>query len=96
LTRITSFVWIAVLTALAVIPTAAAQDGTQSGGYPAGGVAGDVENRLGAVGSGAAGAGGQLPFTGVNLIILVVGGVVLLGLGALLVVRGRTDGKSAA
>lgn len=91
LARITSKIWLTVLTALLVVPAALAQDGTQSSGYPGGGVGGDVENRLSTVGGT---AGGQLPFTGLNLVILVVGGVVLLGLGALLLLRGRSTGTT--
>ena len=83
--RIASTVWIALLTALISAQAVMAQD-TQSGGYPRGGVADDVEGRLSTAGS-----GGQLPFTGLNLVVLVVGGAVLIGLGALLLARGRSN-----
>ncbi len=92
--RIISTIWLAVLTALVAVPAALAQDGTGSAGYPGGGVAGDVENRLSGGGGGVAAAGGTLPFTGVNLLIVVIGGVVLVGLGALLLVRGRTGANT--
>lgn len=91
LARITTTIWLTVLTALLAVPAALAQDGTQDSGYPGGGVGGDVENRLSTAGSTAS---GQLPFTGLNLVILVVGGVVLLGLGAMLLLRGRGTGNT--
>jgi hypothetical protein len=68
-------VLIVSLTALISAPIALAQQPT-SGSGEGGGV-------QGAVGGGMAGSG-SLPFTGLDLIVFVVGGLVLLALGLLL------------
>ncbi len=65
---------------------AAAGQGTQQGGYPRQGVSGNAAGQV-------AGTGGTLPFTGLNLVLLVVGGALLVGLGVLIVMRGRHDGS---
>jgi hypothetical protein len=87
-TRVIGLITLLASTALVTAATALAQD-TQPGGYPGGGIGGDVEGRLGTS------AGGTLPFTGLNLVLLVVGGAVLIALGTLIVLRGRS-GDSAA
>jgi hypothetical protein len=80
---------------LLAAPIALAES-TQLGGYPGQGVAGAAENQVRG-GSGRAGeavVSGTLPFTGLNLVLLVVGGTLLVALGIALTLRGRS-GKTA-
>jgi len=74
--------WItgAVLTMLVVVPSAlaAGSAGTSYGGP------GAVENEVNQGAAGVAASGGSLPFTGLDLALLVMGGLVLLLLGATL------------
>jgi hypothetical protein len=82
---------------LVAAPIALAETSTQLGGYPGGGVAGAAENQVRGTGSGTAGepiVSGTLPFTGLNLVLLVVGGTLLVMLGIALMLRGRS-GKTA-
>jgi hypothetical protein len=67
---------------LLAAPLALAAERTQLGGYPGGGVAGGAE--------GPPVTSGQLPFTGLNLVLLVVGGTLLIALGVALTLRGRS------
>ena len=73
------------MTMTIVAAQTAAAGGTQSGGYPRGGVGGDAEGQVSGFGQ----AGGQLPFTGLNLVLLIVGGALLLALGLVMVRRNR-------
>jgi hypothetical protein len=72
------------LIATLVLPTAAFA-GNQS----------DTSGVLGASGSGSGGAlsesGSALPFTGVNLALIIIAGLVLVGTGLLLRRRGSTE-----
>jgi hypothetical protein len=82
---------------LLAAPIALAETSTQLGGYPGSGVAGSAENQVRGSGSGTAGdavVSGTLPFTGLNLVLLVVGGTLLVALGIALTLRGRS-GKTA-
>jgi hypothetical protein len=81
--QFSGLVGIVSIAMLAYASVAAAQ-ATQQAGYPGAGVSG---NAVGQVAG--AGTGGTLPFTGLNLLFLVVGGALLLGVGALLGMRGR-------
>lgn len=74
---------------LLTAPLALAGGNTQLGGYPGAGVAGGAENQGRNVGEPV--TSGTLPFTGLNLVLLVVGGLLLLGLGLMLTVRGRKN-----
>jgi hypothetical protein len=77
---------------LLAAPIALAESSTQLGGYPGGGVAGSAENQVRGTGSqGEAIVSGTLPFTGLNLVLLVVGGTLLVMLGIALTLRGRSD-----
>ena len=81
---------------LLAAPIALAES-TQLGGYPGQGVAGAAENQVRGTGTGTAGEpiySGTLPFTGLNLVLLVVGGTLLVALGIALTLRGRS-GKTA-
>jgi hypothetical protein len=79
---------------LLAAPIALAES-TNLGGYPGGGVAGSAENQVRGTGSqGEAVVSGTLPFTGLNLVLLVVGGTLLVTLGIALTLRGRS-GKTA-
>jgi hypothetical protein len=74
---------VAVGVALLVVPSALAQ-GTGPAGYPISGVSNNAEGQLAEeVTSGA------LPFTGLNLVLIVAGGILLLGLGTMLLLKGR-------
>jgi hypothetical protein len=77
---------------LLAAPIALAAESTQLGGYPGGGVAGAAENQV--RGTGEPVYSGTLPFTGLNLVLLVVGGTLLVALGVALTLRGRS-GKTA-
>jgi hypothetical protein len=70
---------------LTLVPTAFASGGSAGGGY--GGAGGNVQQQVngsqggqGALGS--SGSSGSLPFTGLDLGLLVAGGAVLLVVGA--------------
>lgn len=76
---------------LLAAPIALAES-TQLGGYPGSGVAGAAENQV--RGTGDPVYSGTLPFTGLNLVLLVVGGTLLVALGVALTLRGRS-GKTA-
>jgi hypothetical protein len=79
---------------LLAAPIALAES-TNLGGYPGSGVAGSAENQVRGTGSqGEAVVSGTLPFTGLNLVLLVVGGTLLVALGIALTLRGRS-GKTA-
>lgn len=66
--------------ALLLAPSALAAGGAAGSGY--GGSAGNVQNEVGSGNAaGAAGASGSLPFTGLDLALLVVGGAALLLVG---------------
>lgn len=78
-----------VLAYLVMASVALAQDPTQSGyGGVAGSVQGDVE---GGASGGAVGGGGALPFTGLDLMLLVGAGVLLLAAGVALRRVGRAS-----
>lgn len=83
-------VWASMaLAALVTASVALAQDPTQSGyGGVAGSVQGDVE---GGASGGAVGGGGALPFTGLDLMLLVGAGVLLLAAGVALRRVGRAS-----
>jgi len=72
------FVMVLVCAALVLAPSALAAGGAAGNGY--GGSAGNVQNQVGA--GNTAGASGSLPFTGLDLALLVAGGATLLVLGA--------------
>ena len=75
------FVIVAVCALLALTPTALAASGGSAGdGY--GGNAGDVQQEVNQGALPASAAKGSLPFTGLDLALLVVGGVALLIVGA--------------
>ena len=63
---------------LLLAPSALAAGGAAGSGY--GGSAGSVQNQVGD--GNAAGASGSLPFTGLDLALLVAGGATLLFVGA--------------
>jgi hypothetical protein len=71
---------------LALVPTAFASGGSAGGGY--GGSAGNVQQQVngsqgqGSGALGTSGSSGTLPFTGLDLGLLVAGGAVLLVVGA--------------
>ena len=69
---------------LLLVPAAFAAGGSAGDGY--GGVAGNVQQQVnqgqGVAATGTAGASGSLPFTGLDLGLLVAGGAVLLVVGA--------------
>jgi hypothetical protein len=67
----------ALLVALFLVPSALAQGGSAEQGY--GGEGGNVQTGVSAGGDAAAGG---LPFTGLDLALLVIGGLTLLLVGA--------------
>lgn len=74
---------VAVFALLVLAPTALAAGGSAGSGY--GGVGGNVQNDVqqGALdASGTESSGGSLPFTGLDLTLLVAGGMTLLVVGA--------------
>lgn len=75
---------LAVFALLVLAPTAFAAGGSAGSGY--GGAGGNVQNDVqqGALNasSGTESSGGSLPFTGLDLTLLVVGGMTLLVVGA--------------
>jgi len=76
---------VALFVAMTIVAAqTAAAGGTQSGGYPRGGVGGDAQGQV--AGSGRS---GELPFTGLTLVLLIVGGALLLALGVAMVLRNR-------
>ncbi len=71
----------AVLTGLLLAPVALAQSGSTSGsGYL--GAAGETQSGVGSGDTLGAASQGTLPFTGLDLALLVAGGLVLLMVGA--------------
>ncbi|HEU4449427.1 MAG TPA: hypothetical protein VFR63_05545 [Gaiellaceae bacterium] len=75
-----------VLAYFVTASVALAQDPTQSGyGGVGGNIQGDVEGTVGA------GGGGSLPFTGLDLVLLVGAGVLLVAAGLTLRRLGRTS-----
>jgi hypothetical protein len=75
------FLIAAVLTGLLLVPVALAQSGSTSGtGYL--GTAGETQSGVGSGGTLGAASQGTLPFTGLDLALLVSGGLVLLMVGA--------------
>ena len=85
MTRIRGAILTAIVVGLTVAPAAMA-GGYVSGG---GGAQGDV-----ASGVGGASSGGNLPFTGLDLALIVIGGVALLATGFLLRRAGRSGSAS--
>jgi hypothetical protein len=85
-TRIRGALVSAIVVGLTVAPSAMA------GAYVSGGsgAQGDV-----ASGVGGASSGGNLPFTGLDLALIVIGGVALLATGFLLRRAGRSRGASS-
>jgi hypothetical protein len=71
-------VLVLVCAVLVLAPSALAGGGAAGKGY--GGSAGNVQNQVGT--GNAAGASGSLPFTGLDLALLVAGGATLLVVGA--------------
>lgn len=71
---------VVVFAVLALAPTALGAGGSASGGYGGGG--GNVQNEVSQGAAGAVASQGSLPFTGLDLALLVVGGVSLLVVGA--------------
>ena len=67
-----------VCAVLLLAPSALAAGGAAGNGY--GGSGGNVQNQVGA--GNAAGESGSLPFTGLDLALLVAGGAALLVVGA--------------
>jgi hypothetical protein len=86
-TRFRALLLSAIVLGLTVAPAAMAGSGYVSGG---GGAQGDV-----ASGVGGASSGGNLPFTGLDLALIVIGGVALLATGVLLRRAGRS-GKASS
>lgn len=83
MSRVKGFVLLAVA-ALVAAPSAFAQ--TQGDGYDgSGGV-------LGSVGGGSAGGGGSLPFTGLDLLFVILAGLALVTIG--IVMRMRRAGSA--
>ena len=81
----------AVLAYLVTASVALAQDPTQSGyGGTGGNIQGDVQGTVGGGGSGGGTGGGSLPFTGLDLLLLVGAGVLLVAAGLTLRRVGRT------
>jgi hypothetical protein len=71
----------AVLAGLLLVPVALAQSGSTSGtGYL--GTAGETQSGVGSGGTLGTASQGTLPFTGLDLALLVSGGLVLLMVGA--------------
>ena len=71
----------AVLAGLLLVPAALAQSGSTSGsGYL--GTAGETQAGVGSGGNLGAASQGTLPFTGLDLALLVAGGLALLMVGA--------------
>src|SRR5580765_8009689 len=71
---------VTVVALLVLAPTALGAGGSASGGY--GGNGGNVQNEVSQGAAGAVASQGSLPFTGLDLALLVVGGVSLLVVGA--------------
>ena len=71
---------VAVCALLALAPTALGAGGSAGKGY--GGNGGGVQNEVNQGTAGVAAGGSSLPFTGLDLALLVVGGVALLVVGA--------------
>jgi hypothetical protein len=86
--RRTRVMLFSLLTVVALAPTAYAQSVTGSG-Y--GGVAGDVQDQVGDDGLAGAQVVETLPFTGVDLVLVVGGALMLLLLGLVVRRRARTD-----
>jgi hypothetical protein len=71
--------------ALVFVSSASAAQETGGAGYPDRGVASNIEGQLTTeVGQ------GSLPFTGMNLVLIVIGAVLLLVLGTMLLLKSRT------
>jgi hypothetical protein len=69
--------------ALVFVSSASAQE-TGTAGYPSSGVASNIEGQVTTeVGQ------GDLPFTGMNLVLIVIGAVLLLALGTMLLLKSR-------
>ena len=75
--------------ALMVAPAAMAGADPSSSVYS--GVAGNVQNDVASGALGASPAGGALPFTGLNLALIVIGGVALVAMGLVLRRRSAAD-----
>jgi hypothetical protein len=72
----------AVCAVLALAPTALAAGASGSAGQGYGGNAGNVQNEVSQGGVHAVASGSSLPFTGLDLALLVAGGLTLLIVGA--------------
>jgi len=86
------FVVLAVFAVLALAPAALGAGASGSAGQGYGGDAGQVQNEVNQGALHAAAGKSSLPFTGLDLALLVVGGVALLLVGGSL----RRTGKNAA
>jgi hypothetical protein len=73
---------LAVFAVLALAPAALAASGSGSAGTGYGGNAGEVQNDVSQGAVHAAATKGTLPFTGLDLALLVVGGLALVVVGA--------------
>jgi hypothetical protein len=73
---------VAVCALLALAPTALGASGSGSAGTGYGGNAGGVQNEVSQGAVHAAASKGTLPFTGIDLALLVVGGLSLVVVGA--------------
>lgn len=72
-------IFAAVCAALLLVPSALAGSGAAGDGY--GGNGGNVQNEVGGGNAGET-SGGSLPFTGLDLALLVLGGATLVVVGA--------------
>lgn len=73
---------VAVCALLALAPTALGASGSGSAGTGYGGNAGEVQSQVNQGAVNAAASKGTLPFTGLDLALLVVGGLSLVVVGA--------------
>jgi hypothetical protein len=76
------FLMVAVCALLALTPTALGAGASGSAGQGYGGNAGQVQNEVSQGAVHAAASQGTLPFTGLDLALLVAGGLALLVVGA--------------
>jgi hypothetical protein len=88
--RFRIFTALAIGAALVVVPSALAQ-GTGPAGYPTSGVSNNAEGQLVEEVT-----RGGLPFTGLNLVLVVLGAILLVGLGTTLMLKGRARRSEAS